>query len=356
MLANKEAPRLYAHIIKRSDDDFELAGLSEDKQLWCVLPTEHQNLKEHQVLMAKSSIKSAVSSIKPINGFRRVGVRIDADLKREYFDDDDNLCYKNFPLEESVISLENVSFSHNSQEEIFLIKRIKELETKLNLKEELKLHEIEKKFVLEKFDKTQNPAEWFAQFERECARHKVNNATNLIEALRFFLTGSPKIWYESNRWTVVRKAFNFKHLGGSLIDYALAKEKLCLEIEPTSTIFTRINMIVVGLPLEIQNELDNKGARKKRVEDKSEEKKNDKVKPGYSNSPRPKQNLSEVISKMPCFMCDSLGWPNRFHPTNVCRNKTLYASKKECNFIEAQNCSDDDAETMKIELDKKALN
>ncbi|ESN97876.1 hypothetical protein HELRODRAFT_177518 [Helobdella robusta] len=39
--------------------------------------------------------------------------------------------------------------------------------------------------------------------------------------------------------------------GGSLIDYALAKENLYLEIE-----MSRINMIVMGFPVEIQNQLD----------------------------------------------------------------------------------------------------
>lgn len=271
--------KLYVHIIKRSDQDFEVAGLSEDKELWFALPVEFQNLLIHEILLSKPTIQSAIHAIKPINGYRKVGVKIDIDLQKEYFDEDGNLSYKNLPLEE-IADLSNIScFSKQSPEEFFLIKRIKELETKLNLKDELKLHEVERKFILDKFDKTQNPTEWLAQFESECIRHKIYSASNMIEVLRFFVTGSPRNWYDSNLkkmglsnwpdwkssffncfvekgWGAVRKAFSFKHIGGSLIDYALAKEKLYLEVETNCTVETMINMIVVGLPLEIQDQLD----------------------------------------------------------------------------------------------------
>lgn len=57
-------------------------------------------------------------------------------------------------------------------------------------------------------------------------------------------------------WFNVRKAYNYKYLGGSLVDYVLTKERLCLESEKNGTVISRINMIVVGLPLEIQDKLD----------------------------------------------------------------------------------------------------
>lgn len=76
-----------------------------------------------------------------------------------------------------------------------------------------------------------------------------------VEALRFFLIGSPKDWYETNLkkigsanwpewkrpflivfvekgWSTVRRVFNLKYFACSLIDYALAKERLLLEIDP----------------------------------------------------------------------------------------------------------------------------
>lgn len=132
---------------------------------------------------------------------------------------------------------------------------------------------------MEKFEKKLNASEWIEQFETESSMHKINNDTKKIEVLLFFVDGPYKDWYELNLkkiglvnwdeweksfliifadkgWFNVRKAYNYNYLGGFLVDYVLTKEKLCLEAERTGTVISRINMIVVGLPLEIQEELD----------------------------------------------------------------------------------------------------
>lgn len=147
------------------------------------------------------------------------------------------------------------------------------------MNDEIKLHEVERKFILGKFEKKQNATEWLAKFEAECSRNKVSQDFKIIEVLRVFLEGSAKDWYDANfrkiglinwsewktsfmnvfvdkDWSMVRRAYNYKYLGGSLVDYALVKEKLCLVCESSATIQSRINTIVVGLPLEIQDELD----------------------------------------------------------------------------------------------------
>lgn len=54
----------------------------------------------------------------------------------------------------------------------------------------------------------------------------------------------------------MRKAFNYKYLGRSLVDFAFIKEKLCLEKEPRGTELSRINQIVFGLRREAQEMLD----------------------------------------------------------------------------------------------------
>ncbi|ESO00458.1 hypothetical protein HELRODRAFT_175890 [Helobdella robusta] len=122
--------KLYFCIIKRNNDEFELAGISENKETWYVLPEELKDLSLHEALSTKRAIINTINSIKPINGYRTICIKLDDELRKEYYDEDENLC-------------------------------------------------------------------------------------------------------------------------GSLIDYALAKKNLCLEIE-----MSRINMIVMGLPVEIQNQLD----------------------------------------------------------------------------------------------------
>ncbi|XP_050530186.1 uncharacterized protein LOC126907531 [Daktulosphaira vitifoliae] len=396
MSIKKEERKLFIHIIRRGEDVFEVAGLSENKILWCILPSEYQNIKCHKILLSKSTIRSAINAIKPINGFRKVGLKIDEDLKKEYFDEEDNLCFKNLPLEE-INSMSDITIQSNSFEEgMILMERIKELENKLSLSEEASLHLVEKKFLLEKFEKKQNAAEWIEQFENECKRHKINN-NKKIEALRFFLDGSSKDWYESNLkkigpvnwdewkssfliifvdkgWINVRKAFNYKYLGGSLVDYALTKERLCLEAEKNATVMSRINLIVVGLSLEIQDELDREtittmeklvtelaklegSVRTKKKEVASSTNSSIKTENFKGRTEEQKKKISETFKK-PCYMCESLGWRNRFHPTTECRNKNLYTTKFKVNLNEAINDSETDqvSEMINIELDNKSLN
>lgn len=390
-----EEGKLFVHIVKKDDAVFEIAGLSENKILWCILPSEYQNIKSHKILLSKSTIKGAINAIKPINGFRKVGLKIDEDLKKEYFDEEDNLCFKNLPLEEMNSMSDATTQSTSSEEGNVLKERIKELENKLSLSEESSLHLVEKKFLLEKFEKKQNAAEWIEQFEGECKRHRINNIKK-IEALRFFLDGSSKDWYESNLkkiglvnwdewkssfliifvdkgWINVRKAFNYKYLGGSLVDYVLTKERLCLEAEKNATVLSRINLIVVGLPLEIQDELDREtittmeklvtelakleGSVRTKKKVASNTSSNIKTENFKGRSEEQKKKISETFKK-PCYMCEGLGWRNRFHPTTECRNKNLYATKIKVNLNEATNDTETDqvSEMINIELDNKSLN
>ncbi|KAF5308655.1 hypothetical protein FQR65_LT06116 [Abscondita terminalis] len=120
----------------------------------------------------------------------------------------------------------------------------------------------------------------YRKFEEECERFKIYSDDLKIQSLRLFLLGSANDWYETNLkkvglgsvwdkwkdsfynvfvdkgWSIIRKAFSYKYLGGSLIDYALVKEKLTLEVEPKSSEISRVNQIVFGLPNEVQDQLD----------------------------------------------------------------------------------------------------
>jgi hypothetical protein len=390
--------KLYIHLVKRGDKEFEIAGLSEDKSSWFELPSEYRNLKEHKELLKNSTIKMAANAIKPIDGYRKVGIKLDEELKGIYFDEGDNLCFKKLPLEEvvGVVDMES-SIIRRPEEEFLLMKRIKELELKLDSREEVKLHQIEKRFILEKFDKKPNAADWIERYEAECIRHGVNNDIKRIEALRFFLEGSPSDWYEANLrkiglrdwvawkkafllvfvekgWSAVRKAFQYKFLGGSLVDYALTKEKLCLEAESTGTIVSRINMIVFGCPMEVQNELDREeiqtieklftelrkldesfNRKRKDTSVISGNKRPDNGKP--KDKPEDQKKRNDLILRKPCYMCEALGWRNRYHPTTECRNQAAYSAKIKVNLTEAdEETNNDAADIMRIELDNKSLN
>ncbi|ESN91384.1 hypothetical protein HELRODRAFT_165413 [Helobdella robusta] len=158
-------------------------SISENKKTWYVLPEEKKDLSLHEALSTKRAIINTINSIKPIN---------------------DNM------LEEKIIDNKH----RDESDDNFLDERIKELEAKLRLNDKYKLQDVEKKIFLEKFNKKQNPTEWIEKFENECRRHKILNLTNVIKTLRFFLSGSPEDWYESNlkkigltNWSEWRKSF-----------------------------------------------------------------------------------------------------------------------------------------------------
>lgn len=193
------------------------------------------------------------------------------------------------PLEEVTIAKRSVSVANRLEEERFCIQKIRELERRLNLNDNRKvsLHQVEKKFVLKKFDWKPNAIKWLSKCENECERNRLPDGPKKVEALRFFLIGSPKDWYETNMkkielsnwpelkrsflavfvekgWSTVQKAFNFKYLAGSLVDYALAIERLLLKVDPHGLELSRVNMIVFDLSIEVQEEIDMFSKKKKR--------------------------------------------------------------------------------------------
>jgi len=62
--------------------------------------------------------------------------------------------------------------------------------------------------------------------------------------------------YADKSWSNVRFAYNYKYINGSIMEYALKKERLILDIESSMSNISRINLIFIGLPLNIQDKLD----------------------------------------------------------------------------------------------------
>lgn len=212
------------------------------------------------------------------------------------------------------------------------------------------LIEIDRKFVLEKFSGKigQNAKFWLEDFEKECIRFNIHNDEEKITCLRLFLEGSSEDWYTSNKyklglknwnlwsktflqtfsnkgWSNIRYAYSFKYMEnfGSMLDYALKKERLLLECERTMTDESRISHIVVGLPVHIQNRLDKENIET--TEDLMNEiQKYDSFtnRINHINSQKKDSTKVEGIrKKTPCSVCTALGKPNRFHPAEICRNK-----------------------------------
>lgn len=137
----------------------------------------------------------------------------------------------------------------------------------------------EKEFNVKKFDGKSNVQEFTSQLEIEFTRHDIVEDLQKIEILRFMVTGNIIDWYEAsksklsmhdwNAWKVslietygvinyarVRSVFEFQYMGGRLVDYAIKKERLILELDPLTREENRLDWIVMGLPLNVTAKLN----------------------------------------------------------------------------------------------------
>lgn len=380
---------LYVQIVKRSEEDFVVHCVSVDKRNWFLLPEDTQDLKFHTSLSSKKPLLNAVYAIKNVNGYRTIGVKIDDDIKKEYFDESSNICFRELPLEECLPKTIPCRPTDTQSELEDHIKRL-EMQLKINSEQnEIKLHHIEKKFILEPFDKKQSdPIEWLRRFEEECCRFQIKSDNLKIQALRFYLINGPaNDWYENNLkkiglndswgiwrdsfknifvdkgWSLVKRALGYKYLGGSLVDYALTKERLLLDIEPKGTEISRINQIVFGLPNEAQLKLDREKicnlyelySKLRKLEDAFIKKKEEKlsnpksiVNPALNYYKKGEPQHKSNYQRKPCSHCETLGFHNRYHLMSECRNKNKTPNQPKINQT--------DLDLSEIDLDSEHLN
>lgn len=196
------------------------------------------------------------------------------------------------------------------------------------------------KFIIEKFNNERtNVKLWIDMFEKECARFKIQKDNTKIELLRLLLDGTCQDWWNSRMlkeeyndkwsswkqaltetfsnkgWNNIMYAHNYRYKEGSLVDYAIRKEKLLLEINEKEYEHTLVDRIGAGLPdfirekinrdeLENTKELIN---RLQKYEGRIEKKKDGK------------QNYKpKTEEKKPCKTCEAMGKGIRYHPENKC--------------------------------------
>ncbi|CAB0039117.1 unnamed protein product [Trichogramma brassicae] len=152
---------------------------------------------------------------------------------------------------------------------------------------EKNMSKIAREFTIDNFTgKSTNAEQWMKSFEKECERFGVTEEENRIEVLKSFMEKGAADWYASallkftvnkgweawkksfedtfggNNWSTTRYALTFKYQSGSILDYALKKEKLLLELRKSMDVETIIDLIAVGLPNFILDKIDKKNLRK----------------------------------------------------------------------------------------------
>lgn len=200
-------------------------------------------------------------------------------LAAAYLDDEEYLMFKEQYLEEKSKSqiAPAIQATDNALTEL-----LKKLLDEKNQKSKVEnLGKIAKNFMIEKFDgKNANACQWIKEFEKECERNLIIEDKKKIEILKNFLEGSSADWYTSmvlkfsvqsqwktwrdnfcetfgnKGWSSIRYAYLFKYQGGSLLDYALKKEKLLLQINKGMDQDTLMNLIAIGLPDFVSDKID----------------------------------------------------------------------------------------------------
>lgn len=305
---------------------------------------------------------------------RRMCIKLPEDILKLYQDEEGNMIFKNYILEEVSIETpatsreEGATSSLNLSEE--MLTRI--LEKFANQQgnedsEKRNLKKLSEKFVLKKFSgKSCNVSEWINTFERECTRLGIGKDIDKIEIFRLFLEDACMDWYNAmlinltlesewlqwkqkfceiyadKGWIPVTHAMSYKYLSGSLLDYAVRKQNLLIQTDKKITVTTLINLIAVGLPNFVRNRIDKE--KLKTVENLFNEirgleylVKNVERKTTTNQEKKPKDRSN---SHKPCTICEKRNKNNRFHPESLCWYKDKDDEQKKKEQIKHVNNSE----------------
>lgn len=330
------------------------------------IPIEYQPANLHQAITSTPNYAKVRKSLNKRHQTRKIWISLTDDISKIYLDDEENLQFSDFYLEEieeKASTAETASTSSNQTLEKILEKL---LEEKQNKSETQNLNKIAKEFMIEKFTgKNANAYQWIKDFNKECDRFQIEEDRKKIEMLKIFLESSGIDWYScmlmkhtiesewdkwekcfcdtfaNKGWSPIRYALAFKYQTGSLLDYALKKEKLILEVRKSIDTGTLIDLIAFGLPNYIADKIDREiiqgtedlnneiGKLEHLVRKYNYEKKN-----YVCPEVRPKK----IEEKRPCQICISEKKGTRYHPQEKCwfKEKTQKTAVKSVNSSELE--------------------
>ena len=278
-------------------------------------------------------------------------------MKETYFDEDDNLQFNDLFLEE--ISEINETTVEKDEPMIKLLEKLIENTQK---SEEKSLAKITKEFMIEKFSsKTTNANQWINEFEKECERFEIRQDKKRIETLKLFLEKPYLDWYRcmllklsinsewnqwrkifcgtfaNKGWSPIRYALTFRYQTGNLVDYAIKKEKLLLEVRRTMDTGTLIDLIASGLPNFIADKIDRETVETTEELCNEIGKLEHFVHKKITNT---KNIIDGTKKKMPCKICKDKGKGNRFHTEDKCWFNGEGKRLKNTSLLDIENFED----------------
>ena len=303
-------------------------------------------LHHHTELAKTSAVARIKNTLTKRHQTRSIWITLTKALRDTYLDADDNLQFGDVYLEELIIEEESAGAVATGDSLETLLKKFI---NKSQNSDEKNAGKIAKDFIIEKFNgKNSNSGQWLAKFESECERFNISKDSKKIEILKNFMEKGAIDWYDctilkltidaqwedwkknfcdtfsSKGWSPIRYAFYFKYQSGSLLEYAIKKEKLLLEINKSIDKNTLIALIVIGIPNFVSDRIDKE--KLKKTEDLySELSKLEHL--TYKKNVDTKTNRSftykEKINKKPCEICKTKGSGIRFHPESECWFKNV---------------------------------
>lgn len=309
------------------------------------IPDKLQPVKLHDGIVKTQIFQKVKATLQKRHEKRQVWISMNPEMMTVYCDEDGNKQFMGYLLEEQ--TKPQTSTTGISEESLA---RIMEnfAEIKKDSIKPFNRGNMVEKFVIEKFNsKITNVSQWMTTFEAECVRIGIDEDVRKIEIFRLFIEDSCLDWYSSmlikhtinsewvmwkknfcetyadKGWSPIRYAMLFKYRQGSLLEYALKKERLLLEINKSIDKLTLIDLIATGLPNFIADKIDRNSLKEtedifnnlRRLEHMVNKKTFDK-KIGISESKIKEKNVRPLFS--PCKICEKENKGIRYHPESQC--------------------------------------
>lgn len=336
------------------------------------IPTEYQPVNLHEEIINTPNYAKVKKSLNKRHQTRKIWITLTDDISKIYLDEEQNLQFNDVYLEEILEKTNNAEFIPSGSNQTLEKLLEKLLEDKQTKSETQNLGKIAKDFMIEKFTgRNLNAYQWIKGFNKECERFQINEDKKKIEILRNFLEYSSVDWYncmlmkltvesEWNKWeknfcdtfankgwSPIRYALAFKYQAGSLLEYALKKEKLLLEVRKLIDTGTLIDLIAFGLPNYVADKIDRETLQG--TEDLYNEigkleylvgkNKYDKKIITYSDT-----KSKKIEEKKPCQICFNEKKGKRYHLEENC----WFKEKNQKAVVKTVNNSE-----LEIELNEK---
>jgi hypothetical protein len=301
-------------------------------------PDECQSSSLHPELVKNVVVARGLNQLLRRGHSRTLAVTLNEELRKLYFDEDDNVCFREIYLDEIPPPTPLQCISTSTQQK--------------------SLKSLTKDMVIEKFTgKNQNASVWIATFEKECLRLGIVQS-QFAEALRLFVEGGAQDWYSMNLkllsltdpweswkveflenfspkgWSDVTHAYTYRYYSGSLSEFAFKKINLLLDADPSLSVTSRINFVVIGLPYFIKNKLNKADIETQadliselnNLEHLVNQRKRGKFqyadsrRNGDENNQFSQQNKKPAggYTRNPCSLCVKAGFPDRYHKDVDC--------------------------------------